>query len=138
MTLAIFDLDNTLIAGDSDHAWGEFLCERGYVDASQYQQTNDQFYEDYKKGELDIYAYQRFALSPLKGKTPDELAAWRYLEAWDQAKFGLRLGSNPQAIITTTPKPLKVLRDLWMSSLIAMSTSIILGSTLSPISVVVL
>jgi phage terminase large subunit-like protein len=42
----------------------------------------------------------------------DELAAWRYMEAWDQAKFGLRLGSNPQAIITTTPRPLKLLRDI--------------------------
>ena len=42
----------------------------------------------------------------------DELAAWRYMEAWDQAKFGLRLGDNPQAIITTTPRPLKLLRTI--------------------------
>lgn len=42
----------------------------------------------------------------------DELAAWRYMDAWDQAKFGLRLGDNPQAIITTTPRPLKILRDI--------------------------
>lgn len=42
----------------------------------------------------------------------DELAAWRYMDAWDQAKFGLRLGKSPQAIITTTPRPLKVLREI--------------------------
>ena len=42
----------------------------------------------------------------------DEIAAWRYSDAWDQAKFGLRLGNNPQAILTTTPRPIKVLRDL--------------------------
>jgi HAD superfamily hydrolase (TIGR01490 family) len=76
MTLAIFDLDNTLIAGDSDHAWGEFLCDQGYVDASAYREQNDRFYQDYLRGELDIMAYQRFALSPLKGKTDADLAAW--------------------------------------------------------------
>src|SRR5262245_24179645 len=42
----------------------------------------------------------------------DELCAWRYAESWDQVKFGLRLGSSPQAIITTTPKPIKLLKDL--------------------------
>ncbi len=74
MTLAIFDLDNTLIAGDSDHSWGEFLCNKGYVDADHYRSTNDRFYDDYCRGELDIYAYQRFALEPLKGKTPAQMA----------------------------------------------------------------
>jgi len=42
----------------------------------------------------------------------DEIAAWRYQEAWDQAKFGLRLGDRPQAILTTTPRPTKVMREL--------------------------
>jgi phage terminase large subunit-like protein len=42
----------------------------------------------------------------------DELASWRYMDAWDQAKFGLRLGDNPQALITTTPRPLKVLKEI--------------------------
>lgn len=42
----------------------------------------------------------------------DELAAWRYQEAWDQAKFGLRLGNRPQAVITTTPKPVRNVLDL--------------------------
>jgi len=75
MPLAIFDLDNTLIAGDSDHAWGEFLVERGLVDPVAYKATNDAFYEDYKAGALDIYAYQEFALQALARFPPAELAA---------------------------------------------------------------
>ena len=65
MALAIFDLDNTLIAGDSDHAWGEFLVKQGAVDAQQHKEQNDKFYEDYLAGELDIFAYITFSLSPL-------------------------------------------------------------------------
>ncbi|WP_323846623.1 HAD family hydrolase [Microbulbifer magnicolonia] len=65
MQLAIFDLDNTLIGGDSDHAWGEFLVEREYVDGERYRSANDRFYADYQRGELDIFAYLEFALEPL-------------------------------------------------------------------------
>ena len=75
MTLAIFDLDNTLIAGDSDHAWGDFLVNKGLVDSDSYKATNDAFYEDYKAGQLDIVAYQEFALEPLTRFDPDELQA---------------------------------------------------------------
>lgn len=74
MTLAIFDLDNTLIAGDSDHAWGEFLVARGHVDGEQHRQRNDEFYRQYQQGGLDIEAYLRFALAPIAGKSPEELA----------------------------------------------------------------
>ena len=86
MALAIFDLDNTLLAGDSDHLWGEFVIDLGLVDADTYRQQNEQFYRDYCRGELDIYAYQRFALAPLVGRDPAELARWhdqfmqRYIE----------------------------------------------------------
>ena len=76
MTLAIFDLDNTLIGGDSDNLWGRFVCERGLVDGDDFAARNDQFYEDYKRGELDIDAYLRFALSPLVGRPREELDAW--------------------------------------------------------------
>ncbi|MEC8897848.1 MAG: HAD-IB family hydrolase, partial [Pseudomonadota bacterium] len=62
MTLAIFDLDNTLLAGDSDHAWGEFLVEEGMVDAEEYKRANDRFYQEYLNGELDVFHYQRFVL----------------------------------------------------------------------------
>lgn len=65
MALAIFDLDNTLIAGDSDHSWGQFLVETGRVDADAYKDANDQFYRDYENGALDINAYLRFSLEPL-------------------------------------------------------------------------
>ncbi|WP_111642646.1 histidinol-phosphatase [Marinimicrobium alkaliphilum] len=65
MTLAIFDLDNTLIAGDSDYSWGEFMIHKGIVERASYQAANDRFYEEYKNGTLDIYAYQRFVLEPL-------------------------------------------------------------------------
>ena len=76
MTLAIFDLDNTLLAGDSDNLWGEFVCERGLVDAEGFAAQNEQFYADYKAGSLDIDAYLRFALSTLSGHPPEELAQW--------------------------------------------------------------
>ena len=65
MALAIFDLDNTLIAGDSDHSWGEFLVAEQRVDAQQFQKANDQFYADYVAGSLDIFAYLEFSLRPL-------------------------------------------------------------------------
>lgn len=77
MTLAIFDLDNTLLAGDSDHAWGEFLVEEGIVDAEEYRKANDRFYQEYLNGELDILHYLGFALQPLANHNLDQLLAWR-------------------------------------------------------------
>lgn len=77
MTLAIFDLDNTLLAGDSDHAWGEFLVEEGIVDAQAYRKANDRFYQDYLNGELDILNYLGFVLQPLSIHSMDELLEWR-------------------------------------------------------------
>ncbi|PSF05884.1 HAD-IB family hydrolase [Marinobacter fuscus] len=77
MTLAIFDLDNTLLAGDSDHAWGEFLVEEEIVDPEEYRLANDRFYQEYLNGELDIFHYQRFVLEPLTRHNMDELNAWR-------------------------------------------------------------
>nr|WP_242523695.1 HAD family hydrolase [Microbulbifer salipaludis] len=63
--MAIFDLDNTLIGGDSDHAWGEFLVTRECVDGDRFRSENDRFYRDYQRGDLDIFAYLAFALEPL-------------------------------------------------------------------------
>jgi len=59
-TLALFDLDNTLLAGDSEHAFGEFICERGLVDVAEHRARNDAFYADYCAGCMDIVAFQRF------------------------------------------------------------------------------
>jgi HAD superfamily hydrolase (TIGR01490 family) len=74
--LAIFDLDNTLIAGDSDHSWGEFLVQKNLVDAQVYAEANDRFYQQYKAATLDIQEYLTFSLAPLTHYTLDELAAF--------------------------------------------------------------
>jgi HAD superfamily hydrolase (TIGR01490 family) len=65
MALAIFDLDETLIAGDSDHAWGEFISSLGLVDADQYRKQNNRFYQQYLNGTLDVEAYLAFSCEPL-------------------------------------------------------------------------
>lgn len=77
MALAIFDLDNTLIAGDSDHAWGEFLVKQGAVDADTFKRKNDEFYADYEAGELDIFEYIAFSLSPLTMHSKSKILALR-------------------------------------------------------------
>ncbi len=65
MALAIFDLDNTLLAGDSDHLWGNFLVENNLVDGEYYARENDRFYREYDEGTLDIFEFLRFSLKPL-------------------------------------------------------------------------
>ncbi len=77
MSLAIFDLDNTLIAGDSDYLWGRFLVENGIVDPVHYEEANARFYEDYKNGSLDIARFLEFALAPLSQHEPEKLYRWR-------------------------------------------------------------
>ncbi|MFO8152901.1 HAD family hydrolase [Thioalkalivibrio sp.] len=77
MPLAIFDLDNTLLAGDSDHAWGRFLAEVGAVDAATYTRLNDDFYAQYVAGTLDIYAFCRFVFQPLVQHPLPQLHLWR-------------------------------------------------------------
>ena len=70
MSLALFDLDNTLLAGDSDYLWGCFLVEKGMVDGQLYEEANDRFYRDYKDGTLDIHEFLNFALQPLADNDP--------------------------------------------------------------------
>ncbi len=76
MTLAIFDLDNTLLTGDSDHSWGQWVCDAGLVDTASYSRRNEAFFADYQRGDLDIEAYLRFALSPLKNQNIQTAAQW--------------------------------------------------------------
>ncbi|MBB3184672.1 HAD superfamily hydrolase (TIGR01490 family) [Halomonas fontilapidosi] len=76
MSLAIFDLDNTLLSTDSDHAWGEFLLEQGAVDPVAYREANDRFLADYEAGTLDMQAFLEVALRPLAEHSPEQLAAW--------------------------------------------------------------
>jgi len=80
--IALFDLDNTLIGGDSDYLWGCFLAERGIVDQEYYEQENQRFYDQYKAGELDIHEFLRFQLKPLAEHDMDTLNQWRgeYIE----------------------------------------------------------
>ena len=82
MNLVLFDLDNTLLAGDSDYEWGQFLIAKGVVDGPHYEAKNKAFYDDYKAGRLDIYAFLAFALHPLATHTREQLDAWHaeYLE----------------------------------------------------------
>jgi len=77
MALAIFDLDNTLLGGDSDYLWGEFLVEQNIVDAKSYQQTNQDFYDQYLAGTMDIFEFSAFQFKPLADNTLDDLTRWR-------------------------------------------------------------
>ncbi|MCW5658597.1 MAG: HAD family hydrolase [Burkholderiaceae bacterium] len=72
MKLALFDLDGTLIAKDSDHAFGEFLVELGWADGAAFRRDNDLFYQQYLAGALDIDAYVEFATRPWRDRTPAE------------------------------------------------------------------
>lgn len=77
MALALFDLDNTLLGGDSDYLWGRFLVEQGLVDGTHYEQENQRFYSQYQAGTLDIHEFLRFALAPLAHHDLATLQAWR-------------------------------------------------------------
>lgn len=78
MALAIFDLDNTLLSGDSDYLWGVHLCELGVVDKAQYEAANLRFYEAYKQGTLDIFEFLAFSLKPLSEHSLAELNVWHH------------------------------------------------------------
>jgi HAD superfamily hydrolase (TIGR01490 family) len=77
MPLAIFDLDNTLLAGDSDYLWGQYLGEIGVVDRHSYERENDRFYQEYREGRLDIMAFLAFSLKPLSEHPRGQLDAWQ-------------------------------------------------------------
>jgi len=74
--LALFDLDNTLLTGDSDYEWGQFMCDQGVVDRAAYEAQNRKYYEQYKAGTLDIHEFLGFALRPLASHTAGELERW--------------------------------------------------------------
>ena len=76
MNLALFDLDNTLLSGDSDFEWAQFLISKGVVDRELQEAKNSKFYEQYKAGTLDIYEFLIFQLAPLSRHSRAELDAW--------------------------------------------------------------
>ena len=76
MRLVLFDLDNTLLGGDSDFEWAQFLIEQGVLDREVYEAKNQQFYDQYKAGTLDIHAFLDFQLKPLSRHPRTQLDAW--------------------------------------------------------------
>lgn len=76
MKLALFDLDNTLLAGDSDFEWAQFLIEKGVLDREVYEARNQHFYDQYKAGTLDIHEFLDFQLKPLARHARAVLDAW--------------------------------------------------------------
>lgn len=76
MELVLFDLDNTLLSGDSDYAWAQFLIEQGVLDGDVYERANDAFFEDYKAGTLNIHEFLMFQLKPLSQYPRKQLDAW--------------------------------------------------------------
>ena len=76
MQLACFDLDNTLLATDSDHEWGQFLIDLGVRDRARHTAANDRFYADYQAGTLDIEAFLAYQLAPLAEHSLEQLDAW--------------------------------------------------------------
>jgi len=76
VTLCLFDLDHTLLAGDSDYEWGQFLVDRGVLAREEYEAQNAAFFEQYQDGTLDIHEYLGFALRPLAEHAAADLARW--------------------------------------------------------------
>jgi HAD superfamily hydrolase (TIGR01490 family) len=83
LSLAIFDLDNTLLRGDSDHAWGRFLIENHIVNGEEYERENERYYAQYQAGTLDIMEFLAFALRPLSRHDRATLDGWhrQYMQA---------------------------------------------------------
>ena len=76
MELALFDLDNTLLSGDSDYEWAQFLIERGVLEGAEYEARNAHFFRQYKEGRLDIHEFLEFQLAPLARYPRGKLDEW--------------------------------------------------------------
>jgi HAD superfamily hydrolase (TIGR01490 family) len=97
MNLTLFDLDNTLLACDSDYEWGQFLVDRGVLKRDEYEAQNAAFYEQYKAGTLDIHEFLGFALRPLAEHTAAELERW-HAEFMD-ARIRPAMGAPARALV---------------------------------------
>ena len=97
MSLVIFDLDHTLLNGDSDHSWGSFLVKKKLVDEQEYNAANDHFYEMYKQGKLDIYEYAAFSFQPLAAHTMEQLNVLH--EEFMQAVVLKMIGDKAKALV---------------------------------------
>lgn len=97
MSLAIFDLDNTLLRGDSDHAWGRFLIESHIVDGETYERENERYYAQYQAGTLDIMEFLAFALRPLA--THDRAILDRWHQRYMQTKILPMITPEARALV---------------------------------------
>jgi HAD superfamily hydrolase (TIGR01490 family) len=95
--LALFDLDNTLLAGDSDYEWGQFLVDRGVLDRASYEAQNAAYFEQYKAGTLDIHEYLGFALRPLAEHAPADLARWH--EEFMRTRIAPMIGEAARTLV---------------------------------------
>jgi len=97
VNLALFDLDNTLLIGDSDFEWSQFLMEQGVLDRELFEAKNLQFYEQYKAGKLDIYEFLDFQLKPLSRHSRKVLDAWH--EDFMRIKVRPMMGDAARALV---------------------------------------
>lgn len=95
MDLALFDLDNTLLDGDSDYEWGRYLCKIGAVDRDHFEATHRQFYQDYCRGQLDINAYLLFSFGVLAQHNMQQLLSWRKSFVQQVIKSMVKTGALP-------------------------------------------
>lgn len=95
--LALFDLDNTLLSGDSDYEWGQYLIDQGVLERGEYEAQNKVFFEQYKAGTLDIDAYLQFALGALARHTPEELDRWH--AAFMESRIRPMIGAKAIALV---------------------------------------
>lgn len=97
MNLALFDLDNTLLTGDSDFEWAQFLIAQGVLDREAYAARNLEFYDQYKAGTLDIHAFLDFQLKPLSRHPRAQLDAWH--AQFMQTRILPMIGGKARALV---------------------------------------
>ena len=107
MKLVLFDLDNTLLSGDSDFEWAQFLIEQGVLDREVYEARNQAFYDQYKAGTLDIYEFLDFQLKPLSRHPRKVLDAWH--REFMQSKILPMVRDSARALVERHATDLRVL-----------------------------
>ncbi|RPI45277.1 MAG: HAD family hydrolase [Betaproteobacteria bacterium] len=105
--LALFDLDNTLLAGDSDYEWAQFLIEQGVLERERYEARNREFYEQYKAGVLDIFEFLDFQLKPLAQYPRGQLDDWH--RGFMQTRIQPMISSGARALVDRHRDDLRVI-----------------------------
>ncbi len=107
MRLALFDLDNTLLAGDSDYEWAQYLIDEGVLERASYEARNREFFEQYKAGVLDIREFLDFQLRPLAQHPRATLDAWH--RAFMQSRIVPMISEAARALIARHRDDLSVI-----------------------------